>query len=111
MSAVITIANSGTQTAVINTEHTLEDAVANGIFILSIDLANMQNGDTMELKVYTKVLSGGALNCCMYEQFIDAQNTTVQYQSVPFPSDIEVKFTLKQTAGTGRAYPWKVIAL
>jgi hypothetical protein len=31
--------------------------------------------------------------------------------SIPIPADQPVTFTLKQTAGTGRDFPWKVLAL
>ena len=104
---------SGTQTAVISTEHTLADLTNTRTYVAYADVSNMVSGDSLELRVYTKVLSGSTLRCLYYQLLTDAQTANGgQLQvAIPVPSDQEFKFTLKQTAGTGRAYDWKVVSI
>lgn len=104
---------SGTQTCVINTEHDLKESSDNKNFLFSVDLAAMQSGDTIELRMYTKILSGGTSRCIYYQSFAGAQSANGGQiaPSIPLASDIYFKATIKQTAGTGRAYPWKVLSL
>ena len=109
-----TLQASGTQTAVIGTEHTLSDLTAPfAVFQALVDVINMQAGDTTELRIYTKVLSTGGLDSAIYQQLIGAPtgNGDQVQISVPVVSDKEIKFTLKQTAGVGRSYAWKVVSI
>lgn len=101
---------SGTQTATISTEHTLATDTANHTYVLVVDTANMALGDVVELRLYTKVLSGGAERLAYTTVYAHVQGLPAVY-SVPVPADISCKATLKQTAGTGRAYDWKLLAL
>lgn len=103
---------SGTQTAVISTEHTLASLTTVKTFLLIVDLVNLASGDVLELRIKTKVLSGGTLRTIYHQRYLDAQATEdVIVASIPLPSDIQADFTLKQTAGTGRNFPWKVLSL
>ena len=106
----MTLEVSGTQVAVISTEHTLATVTTDGTFVLYVDTNAMVLIDELELRVKTKVLSGGTTR-----EFLLATYTHVQGQaikaSIPVNSDQEVVFTLKQTAGTGRSFPWKVVKL
>jgi len=108
--ALTTLA-SGTQTAVIGTEHTLYTSVAGGIFVFTVDLTNMASGDTVELRMKQKVVL--TLHGSYYQSFTDAQNTDkVVVVSVPFPSNVAgAVFTLKQTAGTGRNFDYNICSL
>ena len=104
--------SSGTQTAVISTEHTLVSITTNKTLLLVVDLINMVASDTTELRIKTKVLSGGVLRTVYYQRFVNAQAADdIISVSIPLPSDIQADFTLKQTAGTGRNYPWKVLSI
>jgi len=104
--------SSGTQSAVISTEHTLASLTSARVFTFFVDTVNMQSGDTLELRVKTKVLTGGTLRVAYFQSYSGAQNTDDLIKiSVPLPSDIQADFTLKQTAGTGRQYAWKVLSL
>ena len=110
MPAVI---DSGTQTAVINTEHNLGSAVTAGkVLVLAVDAAAMQAGDTLQLRIKTKVLGGGTERVAYYQSYSDAQDTDdlIKY-SVPVPATHHFQATLKQTAGTGRAFPWEIISI
>ena len=111
------IVASGTQTAVITTEHVLRDEVASEGKVLDafIDLGNMVAGDYTEIRVYTKVLSGGTLRRIYYQKFVGAQDDEPTGRSpivyIPgITATTEYKITLKQTAGTGRNYDWKIIS-
>lgn len=109
-----TLQGSGTLTAVIGTEHVLADLTSPfAVFQVIIDVANMQTGDAVELQVYTSILNGGALHSAFFQP-LNGPPTGKGDQimpSMPIVSDQEIKFTLKQTAGTGRAYPWKVVSI
>ena len=99
-------AASGTQTATI--EHVLALDTNNATFVWEIDTqANMALGDLVELRVYTKTLSGGSLLQLWKGTF---QNAQIQKAVSPFiASDQELQVTLKQLAGTGHAFAWKVL--
>jgi len=109
-----TIAGSGTFTpAAIGTEYHLLDATAAGDYVLKVDKANMLGGDILELRIYDTVLGGGAAGVLYkYGPYSGAPLTDDRIViSVPVPIDVAVSFTLKQTGGTARAYPWKVLLL
>ncbi len=106
------VTSSGSQTAVVGTEHVLYTSGFTGTFQLWVDISAMQAGDTLELRTKTKVLGGGAVGVVLYQIFSGAASVddALQY-SIPVPCDQAASFTLKQTAGVGRVYPWKVLAL
>lgn len=102
---------SGTQAATIDTEHTLGAAVTvPGTHILVVNTANMANGDVLELRGKTKVLSTGAEAIYLIASYVHAQSDPVK-MSIPIPSLYSVTFTLRQTAGVGRTFEWAVLAL
>jgi hypothetical protein len=104
-----TVSGSGTQTATINTEHSLVAADTNNAsFVLKVDCTNLVNGDVLELRLYTKVLSTSALNQVWKGSYSNAQANVVK-QSPFVPSDQSIKATLKQIAGTGRALDWALL--
>ena len=111
----VTAAGSGTQTATISTEHTLLDVATAGVYTLHVDTVNMAAGDTLELRVYQIVLTGGTRHVAYEKTFFGAQLTDDLVKiSVPIANELtdsgSLRFTLKQTAGTGRAFPWKVLS-
>ena len=106
------VETSGTQTATIGTEHTLATvtpATPSG-YTLVVDTGAMVNADVLELRIKTKVLTGGTSRVAYYATYAHVQAQPQKY-SVVVPADVEIVYTLKQTAGTGRAYPWKVYRL
>lgn len=110
-----TVHASGTQTATINTEHVLEDETSSEgkVFDAAIDLAAMVAGDTTEIRVYAVLLASGTIHRVYYHKYVDVQdNEPILLSPIvnvpPLTVAKEWKVTLKQTTGTGRAYPWTV---
>ena len=101
-----TVDSSGTQTATINTEHILATPTTNATYVFSVDTVNMANGDLVELRCYDKV--DGTNYRQMWKgtyQHIQINNAKA---SPPITTTTQAQFTLKQTAGTGRAFPWSI---
>lgn len=104
-----TLITSGTTTTD-GTEQTLATDTANHTYVFVIDTNAMVNGDTIEIKLKTKVLSGGTSRIAYYMSYSNAQGRPQKY-SVPVPANIELVVTLKRTAGSDRAYPWALLSL
>lgn len=101
---------SGSQTAVISTEHTLSTITDAGSYALYVDTANMVLGDELELRVKYKVTSAGTTREMQVAVYAHVQGQPVK-ASIPVSSINECVFTLKQTAGTGRAFDWEIVQL
>lgn len=103
---------SGSQTATISTEHTLGSAItAAGVYVLVVDTNAMVNGDALELRIYTICKASGTERLAYSSPtFVNVQADLIKY-SVPVPIDVSFKATLKQTAGTGRAFPWNILSM
>ena len=101
-------AANGTQTATINTEHALSTQTTVGIYVLRVDCGAMASGDTTIIRVKTKTLTGGTSRIEQEVSLTGAQ-AKPNWVSDPVPVDVEIAVTLTQTAGTGRAYPWKLL--
>lgn len=100
---------SGTQTATIDTEHTLATITTAGVFQLLVDVVNMVDGDELELRIDIKVLTGSTARTIFHatyahEQGVDA-NVVI---SPPIPSVYSIAFTLLQDVGTGRSFDWAI---
>jgi len=101
---------TGSQTATLGTEHTLATVNTAGTFVLKVDTSNLANDETLELRIKTKNDSGEAAAVLeFYASFTHAQ-TMVQKSSlaVVLSANDAAAFTLKQTGGTGRAFPWTI---
>lgn len=99
---------SGTQAATISTEHSLTQQTGVGIYVLEVDTSGMESGDTLVLRLKTKVLSGGASRGTQ-EATLTGVQVVPNWRSEPIPVDVEIIATLLQSAGTGRSYPWKLL--
>lgn len=104
---------SGTQLCVVTTEHTLRDTSAVGIYQLEIDLVNAAAGDIFEVRVYKMVLTGGTRRVLYMQTYADAQiaDDLIKISipiSTPLTDSGALRFTIKQTTGTGRNVPWSV---
>jgi hypothetical protein len=106
---------SGTQTATVGTEHFLTSPNVEGKFTGIVDVSNMADGDALELRAYQMVLSGGTARVIDIVYLYGAQPT--DQLIIEWGKEIKneltdtnaVRYSLKQTAGTGRNFPWKVV--
>lgn len=102
-------AQSGSQTAVINTLHTLgSEETADGYYQLLVDVSTLANGDILELTAELKVKTAGTARVCAMAAFRDVQTEAAVF-SVPIPNIYGLTFKLKQTAGTGRTFDWSIL--
>lgn len=110
----VTAQGSGTQSATVTTEHTLLDVAVAGVFTFHVDTVNMVDGDVLELRIYQMVITAGTRRVAYFARFAAAQATDDLIKvSVPIANELTdagaLRFTLKQTAGTSRNFPWKVL--
>jgi hypothetical protein len=63
----------------------------------------------LELRIYTMTLGGGTLRVAWKATFGPTVDFNANVASPPQPSDVSCRATLKQTVGTGRAFPWKLL--
>lgn len=103
--------SSGTLTAD-GSEQTLTTQTAPGVYVLRVNLVNMQAGDIVELRIKSKVLAG---DTAALEQFATYNGALVApagavkiIASIPAIIDQYITCALKQTAGTNRQYPWSL---
>lgn len=106
----LTLIDSNTQAAAISTEHTLSEQTVANTYVLVVDTAALALGDIVELRIYTKVLTGGTARLAYMVSYANLQGQPNKY-SVPVPANIYFKATLKQVLGTGRSFPWALLAL
>lgn len=108
-----TVEASGSQTASIGTEHTLATIAGPGAYQVWIDTTAMTATDVVEFRAKAPVLSGGTVVTFFYGMFCGAQPADdVGKISAPFMIDSAAGgclITLKQTIGTGRSFPWKIL--
>lgn len=110
----VTADASGTQSATVGTEHTLDDISAAGVYSFHVDTVNMQAGDTLELRIYQMVLTSGTRRVAYKQTYYDVQDPDDLIKvSVPIANELTdsgaLRCSLKQTTGTGRSFPWKVL--
>jgi hypothetical protein len=98
--------SSGTQSATVSTEHTLAEPTTNATYQCDVDLVNLANGDNVELRLYVK-LDGTNYRLAWKATYQHAQ-AVLAVISPPIASLTQLKFTLKQTAGTGRNFFWGI---
>ena len=110
----VTLHAGTTQAATVTTEHSLTTATVAGVFTLHVDTVNLVAGDIVELRIYQIILTSGTKRVAYYGVWYGAQPTDDLIKvSVPISNELtdasSLEFTLKQTFGTGRNFPWKVL--
>lgn len=110
----VTAYASGTQSATVTTEHFLSSPNVAGAFTLHVDTNAMVAGDVLELRVYQMVLTGGTARVAYFATYQGAQPADDLIKiSVPISNELtdtnSLRFSLKQTEGTSRSFPWKVL--
>lgn len=101
---------TGSQTAVIATEHTLNGTspdTSDGVYQFVVDTSAMLSGDITKLRVKEKARGADTQRLVFVATLAGVQAEPLWVS----PSVILLHgwdFTLEQTAGTGRAYPWSI---
>jgi hypothetical protein len=104
------VESSNTQTATLTTEHSLATPSSAKTRVLIVDANALVAGETLVLQVKAKVLTGGTERVVRYATFTGPL-LEPHLQSMPVIMPFGGTFTLTQTGGTGRAFPWSVITL
>lgn len=104
---------SGTQTAVIGTEHFLSSPNVAGQFRLFLDLSVLLANDVLEVRAYKMVLAGGTSRQVWVGVFYGVQPAYSLVYLTDWLSNVltdanAARFSITQTFGTGRAIPWSV---
>ena len=101
---------SGTQTATLDTEHTLDTETTAGVYVLVVDMNNLVDGDVVILKMKTKNKTGSTSRLAYQATYANAQ-TEINKYSPAIPVDTEIICTLEQTDGTGRDFDWNLLKM
>lgn len=107
--AAPTLSASGTTTTD-GTEQSLTNKSAGGTYVFGIDTNALAGGDTIEIRIYTKILSGSTKRLAYYASYANVQGEPNKY-SVPVLIDNYIEVSLKRTGGTDRAYDWELLLL
>lgn len=105
--------DSGSQTATISTLHTLNSGTPprtlDAIVVLRVNVAALVMGDAVEFLLGEKVqnTSETQVNKIIGE-LAGAQGDNDWWESIPFMVFYGWDFKLRQTVGTGRAFPWNI---
>lgn len=110
----VTASASGTVTPTVGTESQLADTAVAGVYTFHVDTVNMVAGDVLELRVYQMIITGGTSRVAYVASYSGVQPTDDLIKiSVPLGNELtdstSLRFSLKQTFGTARAFPWKVL--
>jgi hypothetical protein len=99
---------SGTQVAVISTEHNLATGQStDAVLQLVVDMSNMVAGDTVRFRLKDSVIPAGPV---VLIELWERNNA----QSAAFVTDLPLiglhawALTLEQSAGTGRSFAWSI---
>ena len=105
---------SNTQAATVTTEHFLSSPNVAGTFTLHVDLVGLLAGDVVELRCYQMILTAGTQRVAYVQRYEGVQPADALIViSVPISNELtdanSLRFSLKQTVGTSRNFPWKVL--
>ncbi len=114
VTAFATGTGNGGSALTVGTEHFVSDVNVAGVFQFHVDLSTIQDGDILEMRVYEKVLTGDTSRVVAFGAQYGAANVDdIIAHSKAIPNDhtnaTALRFSLKQTFGTGRSPTWKVI--
>jgi hypothetical protein len=107
--ASIAEVTSGTQSATLDTEHTLGAAQTDDeVYVGRVNVTNMASGDVLRVRSYVKVVSAGSLALWQDETLSGVQTEKV-FDLNPVGSVHSFEFRIEQTDGTGRSYEWSIL--
>lgn len=94
------------------TEQSVYTATSNRVTQLTVNVDNMQSGDTIVIREKQKVLTGDSVALVKATTLTGADGSlpgsAVIFQTDPLSGPYGVTYTAEQTAGTNRTYKWRV---
>ncbi len=106
--------NGTTSALSIGTETTIGSAITTaGTYQLRLNASNLAGGgtpDILELRVYSKVLTGDTKALIDIWTFVGIPVVPIIY-TPPYPELYYLEFSLKQTQGTGRTFKYNIVQL
>jgi hypothetical protein len=105
---MVTSVAAGTQASVITTEHELVNETTDGFYFGQISLKFMASGDTVEIRKFVIIKSGGAEDSFL-ETFVDAQPegvSTYKYFAPEYTAE-SFRVTLKHTIGVTKNFDYQ----
>ena len=110
----VTAYAQGTLSSNVGSEDFLSSPNVAGTFTLHVDTVNMVAGDVVELRVYQMVLTSGTSRVAYFASYSGVQVADDLIKiSVPVSNELTdtnaLRFSLKQTYGTSRNYPYKIL--
>lgn len=105
------ISAEGDQTAVLSTDHDVGSDTAAGGYSGRVDVSNLAAAETITicLLTRTRATGTGATERCIAHVTLTGVPTTTSILVVEGFCDLGAKLRLKQTGGTGRLFPWKLL--
>lgn len=111
----VSIAASGSQTATLNTDHTLVTQTAptgGAIYQLRVDANALANGERVILTLQTKTRTTDTTRTVYRAEFNDIQSDPIKDSpAVAVVATSDLVAILRQEGGTGRAFPWALYRL
>jgi len=104
---------TGSQLAVVATEHTLNTTSPDGtnaVYQFWLDCSGMLSGDELIIRIYEKVRSSDT-QVLVYDDTLSGAQSAPAWVSPSLLLLHGWDFTIEQTTGTGRSYPWSVRAV
>lgn len=105
----ISVVKAGTQACAINTEHELVADAAGGVYAVLYDTSALASGDTLQVTAYVRTSATAAWRLVDQRSLTGAQTVPMKDldgRAVVGPHG--ARFTVKQTAGTGRSIPYVI---
>ena len=104
-----TVLLSGTQTAILATEHYLvSESGTNGTFVLLVDTGLMDLNDRVELRILTRAHATRPSRTAYQAAYANEQSSPMKY-SVPVPSAYNITVTLLQSSTSARSFDWSLM--
>lgn len=100
---------SGDQVAVPSTEHTLVTITQQGTYELQVDMTDLTGTELLTLRAYSKILNSSS-EVLMDSHQLKATHPIQLLRTVPRGTPFYLRYSIEQTNGTGRTFPWSVIA-
>lgn len=103
---------TGTTAALtINAEtQTGTDATTNATYVYKLNTNNLAAGDVLEVRIYCRDVAAGSIAQAWKATYSGVQTSPLKI-SPPVPSDQLIRFTIKQTAGSGRTFVFSVLRI